>query len=256
MVQTEKPIADKLRELYQLQLIDSKLDELEVLKGELPIEVSDLEDEIVGLETRINRLKGHVDELKSEMSSHDANIDQANSLIVRYEGQMDNVKNNREYEALLKETEMQRLEIQLSNKKINNSRRDLEVKQETLAGTEERLVEKQKNLATKRVELEKIIAKTEKEERKLRKESEKARKLVEDRLIKSYDKVRTNYRNGLAVVTIERNSCGGCFNAIPPQQQLEINQRKKIIACEHCGRVLVDDTILTEADEVDEAVEA
>ncbi len=240
----EKTIAEKLRDLYNLQRVDSKIDEIQVLKGELPMEVSDLEDEIQGLSTRVNRLQGQIDDLSAELSRHNNNIDEADALIKRYETQMDNVKNNREYDALTKEIEMQKLEIQLSQKKIGGVRRELDAKEETLKATRERMDNKSKDLETKRVELQKIIEKTEKEESKLKKESEKARKGIEDRLIRAYDKVRTNYRNGLAVVMVERNSCGGCFNKIPPQQQLEIAQRKKIIACEHCGRVLVDDYIM------------
>ncbi|MEL7376569.1 MAG: C4-type zinc ribbon domain-containing protein [Bacteroidota bacterium] len=244
--QADKPVEQKLHDLFALQHIDSKIDEIEVLKGELPMEVSDLEDEIAGLETRVGRLEGQVKELQTEISNHDANIHEANQLIERYEKQMDNVKNNREYEALMKETEMQRLEIQLSDKKIGQATRELEAKQEVLAATKERHTGKAEVLETKREELKSIITKTEKEEKKLRKASDKARKEIEDRLLRSYDRIRTNYRNGLAVVTVERNSCGGCFNAIPPQQQLEISQSKKIQACEHCGRILVDSAIVEE----------
>ncbi|MEM9834944.1 MAG: C4-type zinc ribbon domain-containing protein [Bacteroidota bacterium] len=244
MAQTEKPIVEKLRDLYRLQLVDSEISQIEVLKGELPMEVSDLEDEIQGMETRIGRLDSQVKDLQGEIGHHEANIAEAKMLIERYEGQMDHVKNNREYEALMKETEMQRLEIQLSDKKSGIARRELEAKEEVLANTRERHAGKQSELTTKQEELKSIIAKTEKEEKKLRKASDSARKNIEPRLIKAYDRIRTNYRNGLAVVTIERNSCGGCFNAAPPQQQLEVSQRKKIIACEHCGRILVDANIL------------
>ncbi|MEM7298284.1 MAG: C4-type zinc ribbon domain-containing protein, partial [Bacteroidota bacterium] len=200
--------------------------------------------EIAGLNTRQDRLQDQVNDLSGELNRHHNNIEEAETLIKRYETQMDNVKNNREYDALTKEIEMQRLEIQLSQKKIGSTKRELEAKQETLSATTERKEAKAKDLETKKVELQKIIEKTDKEERKLRKESDKAKKLIEERLFRAYDKVRTNYRNGLAVVTVERNACGGCFNQIPPQQQLEISQRKKIIACEHCGRVLVDDYIM------------
>jgi predicted nucleic acid-binding Zn-ribbon protein len=237
----EKTIVDKLKELYTLQSIDSKLDELEILKGELPMEVSDLEDEIEGLNTRIRRLENQIADLEGEMAHHERNISEAEALLERYSKQMDNVKNNREYDALMKEQEMQRLEIQLSKKNIGKIKIDLEEKNEKLSGTQERLERKSSDLKTKKVELEAIIEKTEKEEDKLRKQSVKARKSIEDRLLKPYDRIRKNYRNGLAVVTVERNSCGGCFNMIPPQIQLEIAQRKKIIACEHCGRILVDD---------------
>ena len=242
----DKPVEQKLRDLYQLQHIDSKIDEIEVLKGELPMEVSELEDEIAGLETRVNRLKNVVKDLESEIGHHDANIADAHQLIDRYEKQMDNVKNNREYEALMKETEMQRLEIQLSEKKIGQANRELDGKRELLAATEERHASKAGILETKREELKAIIVKTEKEEKKLRKTSDKARKEIEDRILKGYDRIRSSYRNGLAVATVRRNSCSGCFNAIPPQKQLEISQSKKIQACEHCGRILVDTSIVDE----------
>ncbi len=246
---SESTVAEKLRQLYKLQQIDSQISEIEVLKGELPMEVSDLEDEIAGLETRVNRLKGNIEELEEEIGRHNANIKEAEALIDRYNTQLDNVKNNREYDALTKELELQKLEIQLSQKKIAQASKEIESKQETLNATEERLSRKSKELETKQVELKEIIEKTEKEESALRKASEKARENIEERLLKAYDKTRKSYRNGLAVVTVERNSCGGCFNKIPPQMQLEIAMRKKIIACEHCGRILVDDFIMDEGSE-------
>jgi hypothetical protein len=245
----ELTIADKLKNMYELQLIDSQIDEIQILKGELPIEVSDLEDDIAGLETRISRLENTVKGLEDEISKHQANITEANALIERYEKQMDNVKNNREYDALSKEIEMQRLEIQLSNKKIKGTKEEAFKKEETLKATQERLASKQADLKTKKVELEQIIEKTDKDEKKLSGLSAKAREKVEDRLMRAYDKIRSNYRNGLAVVTVERDACGGCFNQIPPQMQLEISQRKKIIACEHCGRILVDDALVEEVKE-------
>ncbi len=243
MVNAELSVAEKLKQLYDLQLIDSEIDEISVLKGELPMEVRDLEDEIVGLETRVNRLDNNVADIESEIARHSNNIKEAEALIERYEKQMDNVKNNREYDALQKELELQRLEIQLSEKKSRESLVIKTNKQETLNAAKERLDGKKADLEVKKVELEKIIEKTESDEQKLIKKSEKARKKIEDRLLKAYDRVRTNYRNGLAVVSVARDSCGGCFNKIPPQVQLEIGMRKKILACEHCGRVLVDDNI-------------
>lgn len=249
MAQVEKPIVDKLRDLYDLQQIDSKIDKIEVLKGELPIEVSDLEDEITGLETRIARLDGVVKDLNTEIGAYESKKQESEMLIERYEGQMDNVKNNREYEALMKETEMQRLGIQLADKKIGIAKRELEGKNEVLATTIERKEAKATELVTKQEELKAIITKTEKEEKKLRKASAAARKGIEERLLKAYDRTRNSYRNGLSVVTVERNSCGGCFNAVPPQLQLEVSQKKKILTCEHCGRVLVDSTIANPEEE-------
>ncbi len=251
MATQELSIAEKLKQLYELQLIDSEIDEIAILKGELPIEVSDLEDEIVGLETRINKLTANIEDLEVEVSRHNGNLKEAEALIARYEKQTDNVKNDREYNALQKELEIQKLEIQLSEKKIKELRAIIANKDETLKATQERLDQKNKNLEIKKVELEKIIEKTEKDTEKLIRKSEKSKKKIDDRLLKAYLKVRKAYRNGLGVVTVERDACGGCFNQIPPQVQLEIAMRKKVIACEHCGRILVDSHIL-EAEPVEE----
>ena len=244
MATQELSISEKLKQLYQLQLVDSEIDEIAILKGELPMEVSDLEDEIAGLETRVNKLSANIEDLEFDISKHTSNLKEAEALIERYEKQMDNVKNDREYKALQKELEIQRLEIQLSEKKSREIRGVTDNKQETLKATQERLDQKKKDLEIKKVELEKIIEKTEKETTKLEKKSEKAKKKIDERLLKAYTKVRTAYRNGLGVVTVERDACGGCFNKIPPQVQLEIAMHKKIIACEHCGRVLVDSNIM------------
>jgi predicted nucleic acid-binding Zn-ribbon protein len=240
----EQSIADKLRGLYALQQTDSKLDEIAVLKGELPMEVSDLEDEISGLNTRLKKLEGSIAEIDLEIARHNNNIKEAEALIARYEKQLDNVKNNREFDALTKEIELQKLEIQLSQKKIREATANKEVKVESQNQIASKLEQRMKDVESKKVELQKIIEKTEKEETKLAKDSEKARKGIEDRLLVSYDKIRKTYRNGLAVVTVQRGACGGCFNRIPPQMQIEIGVMKKIIACEHCGRVLVDEQIL------------
>lgn len=251
----ELSVAEKLKGLYELQLIDTELSEIEILKGELPMEVDDLQDEIGGLETRVRRLVDNIDDLEGEMSRHNANIQESTALIDRYQKQMDNVKNNREYDALSKEIEMQRLEIQLSEKKIREGGSFLEGKKETLVAAEARLASKREALETKKVELEKIIAKTEKEEEKLKRKVERARKKIDERLLKGYDRVTKAYRNGLGVVTVTRDSCGGCFNKVPPQLQLEIGQRKKVLTCEHCGRVLVDDNILEVGKEPAEVAE-
>lgn len=244
----EQSIADKLRGLHALQQIDSKLDEIAILKGELPMEVSDLEDEISGLNTRLKKLDGSIAEIDLEISRHNNNIKEAEALIARYEKQLDNVKNNREFDALTKEIELQKLEIQLSQKKIREASVNKEAKVETQGGIAGKLEQRMKDVEAKKVELQKIIEKTEKEETKLAKDSEKARKGIEDRLLASYDKIRKTYRNGLAVVTVARGACGGCFNRIPPQMQIEIGVMKKIIACEHCGRVLVDEQIIHPAE--------
>lgn len=243
MATKEKTVPERLSDLYKLQEIDSQLDQITILKGELPIEVSDLEDEIEGLQTRINKLQDSKKELEDNIAHHQNKIKESEALIAKYGRQLDDVKNNREYEALTKEIELQRLDIQLSEKRIGETQGSITAKDETLTAAQERLAEKQSNLETKKVELEKIIAKTEKEETKLQKQSVSQRKLIDDRLLKGYDRVRGSYRNGLAVVTVERNACGGCFNKVPPQLQLEISLQKKIIVCEHCGRILVDESL-------------
>lgn len=236
-------VEQKLRDLFDLQTVDSNLDKIQILKGELPMEVEDLEDDIKGLETRIAKLNKKIDEIEGEISNHKNNIATSETLIERYKKQLDEVKNNREFEALTKEIELQELEIQLSNKKIGELQGAKEAKTDIKATSDERLAGKHSDLENKKVELEKIIAKTEKEEKTLHNKSAKARKSIEERLLKSYDKIRKNYRNGLAVVTVERNACGGCYNRIPPQIQIEIGMRKNIVACEHCGRILVDNEI-------------
>lgn len=236
-------VEEILKKLFSLQEIDSKIDEFHILKGQLPIEVSDLEDEIVGLETRVGRLKDQVDELEGIENKHKENIINSNTLIEKYNKQLDDVKNNREFEALTKEIELQNLENQLSEKKIRESQANKDAKTELYQETVDRLDGKKAHLETKKVELDKIIVKTEKEENKLRKEADKVRKNIEPRLLKSYDRIRGRYKNGLAVVTVMRQACGGCFNRIPPQTQIEIGLYKAIIACEHCGRVLVDNVI-------------
>lgn len=236
-------VTEKLEQLFELQKIDSQLDQIQIMKGELPMEVRDLEDELAGLNTRIHKLAEGKADTEHEIARHRANIKESEMLIERYQQQLDVVKNNREYEALSKEIEMQKLEIQLSEKRIREATENLEAKDETLNAAQGRLDVKQKELDNKKVELEKIIEKTEAEETKLQKAAEKQRKGIEERLLRSYDRIRSRYRNGLAVVTIERDACGGCYNKIPPQLQLEIRLRKNIAACEHCGRVIVDTEI-------------
>ncbi len=242
----EKTIVERLTDLYKLQSINSELDQISVLQGELPMEVADLEDEIKGLEKRIGRLEDSVQEYEDKIAGFRNKIKESETLITRYNQQLDEVKNNREYEALSKEIELQNLDIQLAEKRIRETSANIEGKKETLGAALERRDVKLKDLDLKKVELEKIITKTEKEEKKLGKQADKQRKLIEERLLKAYDKIRTSYRNGLAVVPVERSACGGCFNQIPPQTQLEISLMKKIIACEHCGRVLVDTSIVND----------
>ena len=246
MAKKELTVNDKLRLLYELQQIDSQLDEIKILKGELPIEVSDLEDELAGLNTRVAKLENNIAEIQEEVKNHQTQIKESEALIVRYEKQLDSVKNNRECDALNKEVALQKLEIQLSEKKIKEIKVQEKEKNDILVITKERLSAKEVDLENKKVELKEIISRTEKDEEKIKAQSEKQAKKIEERLLKAYNKIRASYRNGLAVVPVERNACGGCFNHIPPQTQLEIGLSKKIIACEHCGRILIDKSVVTE----------
>jgi uncharacterized protein len=240
---TEISIEEKLRQLFTLQKIDTKIDEIEVLKGELPIEVSDLEDEITGLETRLKNLNDTVKDIEKEGLKFTAKISEGEALIKKYTKQQEDVKNNREFDALSKELEMQKLEIQLAEKKAREINDKVAAKNAVIKEAKEKLKSKKANLDVKKDELKSIISKTEKEEKALRKSASAAEALIDERLLKAYHRIRNNYRNGLALVAIERDACGGCFNQIPPQIQLEVSQRKKIIACEHCGRILVDPEI-------------
>ncbi|MFN0215520.1 MAG: zinc ribbon domain-containing protein [Saprospiraceae bacterium] len=241
----EASIADKLTMLWNLQLNDSKLDEIQILKGELPMEVSDLEDEVAGLDTRIKKMKAVLKESELEISKLQISSKEADANIKRYQKQLDEVKNNREYEALQKEIELAKLDIQLSEKRVREAKGGLEGKKESMTIAEAKFESKQKELEAKKVELQGVIEKTETEEKRLRKQSEKLREGIETRLINAYDKTRRTYRNGIAVATVDRNSCGGCFNNVPPQVHLEIGLHKRVIACEHCGRILVDQSIVS-----------
>ena len=240
----EASVTEKLKKMWTLQMVDSQLDEIQILKGELPMEVADLEDEIAGLDTRIKKLKANLKESEQEITRMQNTAKEADGNIKRYQKQLEEVKNNREYEALQKEIELAKLDIQLSEKKVREAKALLEGKRDSIAVAESRFDAKQRELDAKKVELQGIIEKTEQEETKLRTHSEKARQGIEERLLKAYDKIRRTYRNGLAVVTVERSSCGGCFNSVPPQMHLEIGLHKRVIACEHCGRILVDHTIV------------
>ncbi len=239
----ENTITDKLKALWNLQLIDSQLDEIKILKGELPMEVSDLEDEVAGLVTRKEKIEASIKDTEAENNEMTAMQKDAEANIAKYKKQLDEVKNSREYDSLNKMLDMAHLDIQLAQKKQKELKGILEGKRETLAVTEARLASRKKDLELKKVELQGIIEKTEKDEEKYQKQSEKAQKKIDERLLKAYHKIRQTYKNGIAVATITRDSCGGCFNYIPPQQQLEIGMHKRIIACEHCGRILVDESI-------------
>ncbi len=236
----EFSVEEKLTSLVRLQKIDSKLDEIQILKGELPMEVKDLEDEIEGLHARQTRVEEEINGITEFIEQRKAAIVEAQSLIKKYEKQSENVKNSREFEAINKEIEMQQLEEKLCEKHIKDANEEIAEKAKQLESAKKAVATKESNLSGKKGELEKIISETEKEEKHYNKDAGEARGHVDERLLHSYDRIRNNYRNGLAVVAVERDSCGGCFHAIPPQKQSEIKLRKKIMVCENCGRILVD----------------
>ena len=237
-------IEGKLRSLYELQLIDSKIDKLRTVRGELPLEVSDLEDIVTGLETRLNNVTTEVQDMENQIDEKKQAIKDFQANIKKYESQQGKVRNNREYDAITKEIEFQNLEIQLAEKRGKEAKAGVALKSDLLEKSKTEFEERTKDLKQKKSELDEIIAETEKEEVELLKDSEKASAKIEDRLLNAYKRIRANTRNGLAVVTVDRDACGGCYNKIPPQRQLDIRTNKKIIVCEHCGRVLVDGTII------------
>ncbi len=237
----EYSVEEKLASLLNLQKVESKLDEIAILKGELPIEVRDLEDEIQGLHARETRIEEEINGINEFIEQKKALITNSQDLLKKYEKQSDNVKNNREYEAINKEIENQTLDMKLAERHIKDANEEIADKARILEAAKKNIATKEGNLKVKKGELDKIVAETEKEEKECRAVSEKARAAVDARLLTSFDRIRKNFRNGLAVVSIVRDACGGCFNAIPPQRQSEIRQHKKIIVCENCGRVLVDE---------------
>jgi len=239
-ITTEK----KLIALYTLQQIDSQTDKIRIIRGELPLEVQDLEDEIAGLETRVDNYIKELELLKQSIAEKENSIVDSKALIKKYEDQQMNVRNNREYDSLSKEIEFQSLEMQLSEKRIKEFNFKCNAIKEDIENSQQILKEKEDDLEIKKSELKDIIAETEKEENELIKKSEENQKFIEDRLLTAYTRIRKNARNGLAVVQIERDACGGCFNKIPPQHQLDIRMNKKIIVCEYCGRILVDQDIV------------
>jgi predicted nucleic acid-binding Zn-ribbon protein len=243
---SEISVEERLRALYSLQMVDSEIDKIKTLRGELPLEVQDLEDDIAGLETRLGNLREEVVVLdKSVLKKHNE-ISESEALIKKYEEQQKNVRNNREFDSLSKEIEYQNLEIELFNKKIKEFNIQIEEKNAAIHESEAMLSERKLDLENKRSELDEIILDTQKEEEGLYKKLEKVQSIIEERLLTAYKRIRSNARNGLAVVPIQRDACGGCFNQIPPQRQLDIKSRKKIIVCEYCGRILVDDEIINE----------
>lgn len=239
----EFSVEEKLTALINLQKIESKLDEIHILKGELPMEVADLEDEITGLHARQTRIEEEINGVTDFIQQRRDAIKESEALVKKYEKQSTNVKNNREFEAINKEIEMQQLEVKLAEKHIKDATEEIAEKAVLLEKAKKNIATKEGILSTKKGELEKIIAATEKEEKHFSKLAAEARESVDPRLITSYEKIRRSYRNGLAVVPVERDACGGCFYSIPPQKQSEIKQHKKVMICENCGRILVDDDL-------------
>ena len=236
----EYTVEEKLKSLYQLQVIFSEIDRIKTLRGELPLEVQDLEDEVAGLRTRIGNILGSVEEIKNEEAKRRNKIEEAKAMIAKYAEDQNNVRNNREYDLLAKEIEFQTLEVEFCEKKLRQYAGDLKAKNEEIERTNVLLEERLAALEDKRNELEEIISETKDEEEKLRDRAKVLEATIEPRLLQSFKRIRKNTRNGLGVVYVQRDACGGCFNKIPPQRQLDIKMRKKIIVCEYCGRIMID----------------
>lgn len=237
-------IEEKLRALFELQQVDTSIEKIKILRGELPLEVQDLEDVIEGLQTRISKYEEEIEVQEKSITGKKLEISNSEALIKKYGEQQNNVKNNREYDSLSKEIEFQTLEIELCEKRINEFTAQISEKKEVITESSTLLSERTGDLDTKKKELDEIVTETQKEEEVLNKKSANIQNIIDPRLITAYHKIKGNARNGLAVVPVERDACGGCYNKIPPQRQLDIASRKKIIVCEYCGRVLVDDQIL------------
>ncbi len=233
-------IEEKLKNLYQLQTMLSEIDKIKTLRGELPLEVQDLEDEIEGLTTRIEKIQSDIAGIQDEMARRRVGIQDNNNNIERYTSQLDNVRNNREYENLTKEIEYLQLDNQLNEKKLREAAANIETKQEEIRRCSDNVTERRTDLDIKKSELDEIISETRAEEEKLREKSKNLEATIEPRLLSAFKRIRKNSRNGLGVVYVQRDACGGCFNKIPPQRQLDIRMRKKIIVCEYCGRIMID----------------
>lgn len=241
--ESDGSIEKKLVTLYRLQQIDSKIDRIRIVRGELPLEVEDLEDDVAGLETRIDNYIQEIESLEKQIFEKNMTIKDCQGLIRRYEEQQNNVRNNREYDALTKEIEFQSLEIQLAEKRIREFTIQLNMRKDEIESAQHELADLTSDLEVKKSELTDIVAETELEEKELIQKSQEQQSLIEERLLIAYKRIRKNARNGLAVVPVERDACGGCFSSIPPQRQLDIKLHKKIIVCEFCGRILVDKDI-------------
>src|SRR5574344_952506 len=237
---TDLSVEEKLKALYQLQMTLSAIDDKRALRGELPLEVQDLEDEIEGLSTRIEKIQSEIKEFKNAIDQKKNDIIQAQASVDKYKVQLDDVKNNREYDTLSKEIEFQSLEIELCNKKIKEALIKVDEKNEELSKSQEDMKDRQTDLEIKKNELDEIMDETRAEEEKLREKAKELEVKIEPRLLTSFKRIRKNSRNGLGIVYVQRDACGGCFNKIPPQRQLDIKMRKKIIVCEYCGRIMID----------------
>ncbi|MFR2733501.1 zinc ribbon domain-containing protein [Hoylesella buccalis] len=237
---TDLSVEEKLKALYLLQTTLSGIDEKRALRGELPLEVQDLEDEIAGLTTRMEKIKTDIDEFKKAITQKKADITSAESSVERYKKQLDEVKNNREYDTLTKEIEFQSLEIELCNKKIKEALIKVEEKNADLAEADELIKDRTAALKEKKEELDEIMQETRDEEEKLKNKASELEGTIEPRLLSSFKRIRKNSRNGLGIVYVQRDACGGCFNKIPPQRQLDIKMHKKVIVCEYCGRIMID----------------
>lgn len=238
------PISEKLRALFELQTVATEIDKIKMLRGELPLEVQDLEDDIAGLKTRISNYEDDIKNLDTSIANRKTAIKESEALIAKYTEQQNNVRNNREYDSLSKEIEFQKLEIELSEKRIREFTAELSSKKESIDTANTQLSEREEDLDRKKKELDEITAETKIEEEKLKSKAEKIESMIESRLLTAFKRIRKNARNGLAVATVQRDACGGCFNKIPPQRQMDIATRKKIIVCEYCGRILVDKDIM------------
>ena len=237
---TDMPVEERLKTLFQLQTALSMIDEKRTLRGELPQEVNDLEDEIEGLNTRVQRIQSDIDEFQQAVVQKKGEIADAEASVARYKSQLDEVKNNREYDTLSKEIEFQSLEIELCNKKIREAQARIAEKTEELNNNKALIADRNNDLEVKKGELDEIMAETRAEEEKLKEKAQELEQKIEPRLLASFKRIRKNVRNGLGIVYVQRDACGGCFNKIPPQRQLDIKMHKKIIVCEYCGRILID----------------
>lgn len=236
----EISVEERLIVLYELQKVVSEIDKIKTLRGELPLEVQDLEDEIAGLQTRIDKYNTDIVDMDKAIEAEKIKIEESRAKIAKNTEQQNNVRNNREFDALSKEVEFQTLEIELSEKHIREYSADVKIKREEVEVANKQCAERQFDLTQKKAELDEIVAETRQEEERLREKAKELETLIDPRLFTAFKRIRKNARNGLAVVSVERDACGGCFNKIPPQRQMDIRMRKKIIVCEYCGRILVD----------------